>query len=51
MFAAFRATDVSLDKVLKVAEALSRHDELLSAAPLPDQDALPRKISLKSWDG
>jgi hypothetical protein len=40
MFAAFRATDVSLDKALKVAEALTRHDELLAAAPLPDEGAL-----------
>ena len=40
MFAAFRATDVSEGEALKAAEALNRHDELLSAAPLPDQDAL-----------
>ena len=39
MFAVFRATNLLEDKALKVAEALNRHDELLSAAPLPDQDA------------
>jgi hypothetical protein len=39
MFAAFRAADVSEAEALKVADTISRHDELLSAAPLPDQDA------------
>jgi hypothetical protein len=51
MFAAFRATDVSEDKALKVAEALNRHDELLSTLHYLIKTPLPCKISLKSWVG
>ena len=40
MFAAFRATDASVDQALKVAETIGRHDELLDTAGLPDQGPL-----------